>query len=127
MKHGRTFFRCNHCGNIADMAAFSGLVPVCCGHDMVGLEANTTDASQEKHVPVCSAEGQRLTVKVGAVPHPQTSAHHIAWIAVAQGPVTQRVALDPEGTPEAVFCLSEQGDITVYAYCNLHGLWAADA
>lgn len=127
MKNTRAFFRCSHCGNMADMVEFSGAVPVCCGHKMEHLQANTTDASREKHVPVCTVEGNIFKVKVGSVPHPQTQEHHISWIAAAQGAVTQRVMLDHEGAPEAIFCLYGQGDITVYAYCNLHGLWAAEA
>ena len=37
------------------------------------LVANTTDASNEKHVPVIAVSGEDVTVTVGSVEHPQPS------------------------------------------------------
>ena len=52
-----------------------------------------------------------------------TQEHWIRWIwAVADGQV-QRVELDPEQSPEAVFNVKEAEEVVLYAYCNLHGLW----
>ena len=34
--------------------------------------------------------------------------------------------LKPGEAPEARFHLGEDGKATVYAYCNLHGLWKAE-
>ena len=96
----------------------------CCGKKMVKLEPNTVEASQEKHLPVAEwlATGQ-VAVKVGEAAHPMTSEHWIHWIwAVADGQV-QRVELEPEQSPEAVFSVKGAGDVVLYAYCNLHGLW----
>jgi superoxide reductase len=90
------------------------------------LTANTTDAAQEKHVPAVTRDGNKLSVQVGSVAHPMTEEHHICWIAVAQGDKTQRVALEMTGEPTAEFVLDD-GDATVYEYCNLHGLWAVEA
>ena len=52
----------------------------CGGKPMKSLIANTTDAAQEKHVPVVEVEGNKITIKVGSVPHPMTPEHLIAWI-----------------------------------------------
>lgn len=125
MKNERMFLRCNICGNIVGVINDSGVTPVCCGEDMEHLLPNTTDAAQEKHVPAARREGGRIYVDVGSAPHPMTPEHHIAWVAVACGGRTQRVALDHTGKPAADFC-DEGGPCTVYAYCNLHGLWAAE-
>ena len=96
----------------------------CCGKKMVKLEPNTVEASLEKHLPVAEwlATGQ-VAVKVGAAVHPMTQEHWIRWIwAVADGQV-QRVELDPEQSPEAVFNVKEAEEVVLYAYCNLHDLW----
>ena len=125
MKNERKFYRCAHCGNIVSFVEDSGVSIICCGEPMGELLPNTTDAAQEKHVPVAVREGNKIKVTVGSTPHPMTAEHHIAWIAAAQDGLTSRAALDPEGAPEAEFCVGE-GPVTVYEYCNLHGLWAAE-
>jgi superoxide reductase len=54
-----------------------------------------------------------------------TEEHHISWICVAGDHLTQRITLEPTGEPKANFTIGEV-EWTVYAYCNLHGLWAVD-
>jgi len=125
MKHVRRFFHCPHCGNLIGFIEDSGVSIVCCGEEMIELTANTADAAKEKHVPAASRNGSTLKVSVGSVPHPMTEEHHIAWIVVAQENRTNRVKLNPTSAPEAEFSVVD-GSVTVYAYCNLHGLWAAD-
>lgn len=96
----------------------------CCGKKMAKLEPNTAEASREKHLPAAEwlANGQ-VAVKVGEAVHPMTQEHWIRWIwAVTNGQV-QRVELEPEQSPEAVFNVKEAEEVVLYAYCNLHGLW----
>ncbi|TWH51825.1 desulfoferrodoxin [Sporomusa sp. KB1] len=121
MKEDIIFFRCNVCGNIVELIKKGGGQLVCCGKPMEKLEANTTDAAVEKHVPVAERRDGKLYVKVGSVEHPMTEAHYIEWIAVTDGTNTQRISLSPSDKPEAVFCDKE--NVEIYAYCNLHGLW----
>ena len=123
MKEKVVFFRCSVCGNIVGLIKNGGGSLVCCGKPMEKLEANTTDAAVEKHVPVGERKDGKVYVKVGAVEHPMTEAHYIEWIAIANGTSTQRISLSPSDKPEAVFCDVENAE--VYAYCNLHGLWKA--
>lgn len=125
MKNQRKFLKCDHCGNMVGMIKDSGVKIVCCGQPMTELVANTTDAAQEKHVPVATREGCMLKVTVGSVVHPMLEEHHIAWIAIAQGEKTQRENLDKTSSPTVEFCV-EEGLVRVYAYCNLHGLWSAE-
>jgi len=125
MINERKFYRCPKCGKIVGVVQDSKSPLICCGAPMEALEPNSTDAAQEKHVPVGTRDGNKLTVTVGAVAHPMTEEHLISWIAVAQGNRTIRVHLTAEDAPEAVFCVDE-GPATVYAYCNLHGLWSAE-
>jgi superoxide reductase len=121
----RKFYRCSICGNLVELINDGGGELVCCGQPMILLQANTSDGAKEKHVPVGVRQGGNLHVTVGSVPHPMTEAHYIQWICVAQGSRTQRAALQPGEAPEADFPVKE-GPLTVYEYCNLHGLWKAD-
>ena len=121
----KKFSKCGHCGNIISMIKDVGPKVSCCGQMMTELVPNTVDAAVEKHVPEMKRDGNKLTVNVGSVPHPMTEEHHIAWIIAAQESKTQRVELDVTATPTAEFNLDD-GAVTVYAYCNLHGLWKAD-
>ncbi|MDR1042508.1 MAG: desulfoferrodoxin [Clostridiales Family XIII bacterium] len=124
----KKFYKCNHCGNIFGVINDAKVVPMCCGEPMVTLVANTTDAAQEKHVPVIERDGAKVTVKVGSVPHPMTPEHYIQWIMVTQGDFTERAILSPDGVPEASFTLADaDAPVKAYEYCNLHGLWSAEA
>jgi superoxide reductase len=123
----KKFYRCNHCGNIFGVIHDAGVVPVCCGEPMESLVANSTDAAQEKHVPVIEREGFAVAVKVGSVPHPMLDEHYIQWVLVTQGDFTEMIELKPGGEPSAAFTLPDaNAPVAVYEYCNLHGLWKAE-
>ena len=118
------FYRCRHCGNIITYSHASGMKVVCCGEEMQELVPNTTDAAQEKHVPVVLVEGNKVTVKVGSVPHPMTKEHYIEFIVLKTQYGEQRKYLMPDDAPEACFMLCGGDKVeTAYEYCNLHGLW----
>ncbi len=122
------FFRCSHCGNLY-MAVEDRRVPVmCCGEKMQELNANTTDAAQEKHVPVIGVEGNIVKVKIGSAPHPMTEEHHIAWVWLQTDKTGHLQYLNHTGAPEAVFTIADDETVLeAYEYCNLHGLWKAQA
>ena len=126
MKNERMFLKCGICGNIVGMVHDAGVTPVCCGKPMTLLKPNTVDAAQEKHIPVGEIDGNKLTVTVGSLTHPMSEEHHIAWIAIAQDSHTQRIALDHTGEPKAIFLIDPAKPVTIFEYCNLHGLWATD-
>ena len=120
----KKFYRCDHCGIIVGVVEEGGGTLSCCGEPMRALEANTTDAAQEKHVPVVEVSGNVVTVTVGSVVHPMLEEHHIAWIALETNQGMQRKVLSHTGEPKAVFALSEgEQAVAAYEYCNLHGLW----
>lgn len=120
-------YKCPVCGNVIEKLYDSSVPVVCCGKPMEELKAGVTDAALEKHVPVCEVKDGRLTVKVGSVEHPMTKEHHIAFIIAKAGDIVMRKELTPEDKPVAEFCLNGyKGNVEVYEYCNLHGLWKTD-
>ena len=122
------FYKCQECGQIIAVVQASACTPVCCGQKMQEISANTTDAAQEKHVPVISTEGNIVTVKVGSVDHPMTEAHLIEWICLVTKQGVQRKVLSAGSAPCAQFALLDGDEaVEAYAYCNLHGLWKSEA
>lgn len=114
------------------------------------------DWAKEKHVPaieVLSADaGGNITARVGIgreIAHPNTTAHHIAWISVfflpeggkfpwqvgrfefsshgatVQGPDGEGVYSAPEATFS--FRAPTGGKLLAASYCNIHGLWEGSA
>ena len=122
------FYRCEHCGNIIDFLDASGVQVVCCGDKMKELIPGTSDGAAEKHVPVITMDGAKVTVMVGEVAHPMLEEHHIEWIVLETKKGSQRVYLDPKGEPKAEFMLTDGDEVVAaYEYCNIHGLWMAKA
>ena len=123
----KKFFVCKHCGNMIGLLHDAGVPMMCCGEKMVELVPNTTDAAQEKHVPVATVEGNKVVVNVGSVDHPMLDEHWIQWVYLETDKGGHRKVLNPGEKPNVVFALTEdEKPIAVYAYCNLHGLWKAD-
>ena len=121
------FFKCDICGNFVEMVKESCMPMVCCGKNMTELVPGTSDGALEKHVPVCSAEGNKIVVNVGTVDHPMLDTHYIEWIAIETNKGAYRITLKPNEAPKAEFILCDGEEVVgIYAYCNLHGLWKAE-
>lgn len=92
----------------------------------VELVAGSTDAAQEKHVPVVTKKCKQVKVDVGSVAHPMTTEHLIEWVAIETEQGYQVKYLTADVAPVCVFSLADGDSVVgVYAYCNLHGLWKA--
>jgi superoxide reductase len=118
------FYRCKKCGSILALFLRSGEIRNCCGQSMDILEPNTIHGTKEKHIPVVVKENDRLHVSVGATLHPMQPEHYIECITIDAGNRTETSYLKTGMVPKAEF--SDAGNGTVYAYCNIHGLWEAD-
>ena len=119
-------FKCMHCGNIIEMVEDKGVPVVCCGEKMTELVPGTSDGAAEKHVPVVTVSGNKVTVNVGSDAHPMTDEHLISWIILETENGCQRKHLSSADAPEASFMLADgEKAIAAYEYCNLHGLWKA--
>ena len=121
------FYVCSVCGNLVGMVKESGAPMTCCGQKMTELVPGTSDGAVEKHVPVFTVDGNKVTVTVGSVEHPMAPEHFIEWIALETAKGAQRKVLEPGSKPSAEFLLTDDDSVVaVYAYCNLHGLWKAE-
>ena len=121
MENEIKFYKCSICGNVVEVINGDVNRVRCCGQEMQELVANSVDAATEKQVPVVEKEGNEIIVKVGSVAHPMLEVHSILWIAQVVGNTISRVNLKPGEDAIAKFPYVKGA--TVYAYCNLHGLW----
>ncbi len=118
------FYRCKVCGKILVIVNDTMVPTVCCGEIMEEMVPSSTDGAVEKHVPVIEQNRNKVTVKVGAVPHPMTKDHWIMWIVLMTDKGIQKKFLCPGDIPEAQFMLTDgESIIGAYAFCNLHMLW----
>ncbi len=120
-------YKCNICGNIAEILHSGAGQLVCCGERMELMSEKSTDAGIEKHLPVTEQKDNGVTVKVGSVPHPMEDNHYIEWIEINVGEKEGKKFLQPGDAPEVEFDIkvSPDSEITARAYCNVHGLWKA--
>lgn len=116
--------KCPVCGNIVEVVVDHHVPMMCCGSEMSEVVANTVDAAQEKHVPLLSYDNGVVTAIVGAVEHPSVPEHFINFIIAEFGDHVLRCNLQAGDKPVAKFPMQDyKGDVVVYEYCNLHGLW----
>ena len=120
----KEIYRCPVCGNIVEVLNAGAGELVCCGKPMILLKENTTDAAQEKHVPVVEKTTNGYHVRVGSVEHPMLNEHYIQWIELLTPKSVLRCELKPGCKPEATFFPNEEC-LCAREYCNLHGLWKA--
>ena len=71
------------------------------------IKANTTDAAQEKHVPVVTIKDNVVEISVGSVTHPMLDEHYITGIYIETKLGAQYRRLAPGMDPKAVFILPE--------------------
>ncbi len=118
------FLFCRHCGNIVALIRDRGVPIYCCGEKMEELHPGTTEASEEKHLPVYRMEGSVVHVTVGAAEHPMTQEHYIEWICLETEHGIQYAHLKPGDKPQAKFALCQGDEVrAVYAFCNQHKFW----
>lgn len=118
------FYVCKYCGKLIRVLNTNNTKTICCGEEMKELVANSVDASLEKHKPVVEIVENELLIKVGSIFHPMTKDHYIQWIIVNNDERCYEVELFPEQDPVVRIPLLRNA--TIYAYCNLHGLWKTE-
>ena len=119
----------------------------------IGQRIQTADWKKEKHVPVIECPykveaGESLEVRVAVgkqIAHPNTTEHHIRWIALYFQPDGGKFTYDVgrfvfnahgesasganqgpiHAGPDvsAAIKIGSAGTLHAVAYCNIHGLW----
>ena len=117
-------YKCNICGNTIKVIGKGAGQLVCCGEAMYKQMENTTDAAQEKHVPVVTKVDGGYKIAIGSVAHPMEAEHYITWIALKtdDGVVHEKFPA-PGDNPELVV-QTKATALTAFEYCNKHGLWS---
>lgn len=115
-------YKCDICGLMIQVIHSADPVPECCGQEMDLLTENTTDAAQEKHVPVIEKVDGGYKVTVGSVAHPMADDHYIEFIQLLADGKAYTQYLEPGQAPEAVFKV-DAAEVSAREYCNKHGLW----
>ncbi len=118
-------YKCMICGNITEVLHGGAGDLACCGQPMNKLTEGSTDAAQEKHVPVIEKIDGGYKVSVGSVPHPMEEKHYVEWIELVADGVSYTRFLKPGDAPVAQFML-EADHVSAREYCNLHGHWKAE-
>jgi len=122
----------------------------------IGEHVGKADWKKEKHVPVIDCpdavktdEMFEVKLTIGKeIPHPNTTAHHIRWVALyfhpdgekfsynvarvefsthgesAEGPDTSSVYT--HSTASAWMKSKKSGTLHAVSYCNIHGLWESE-
>lgn len=117
-------YKCEVCGNIVVKLVDSGVPVFCCGQPMTEIKPNTVDAASEKHKPVVKVNSNEVIITVGEVEHPMLDNHYISMIILEKDKGFSVKYLYPNEKPTATFNLAKNEKvISVYSYCNLHGLW----
>ena len=114
------FYKCAKCGNVVTSLNKNSSLK-CCDNLMEELKPGSMEAALEKHIPVVRKTDKENNVVVGEVFHPMSEEHYIEFIAQEAGNEVIIVKLKPNDEPKASFPYRE--NTTIYAYCNLHGLW----
>ena len=115
-------YKCKKCNNFMIIAS-GEVIPNCCNEEMKELIAGSVEAAVEKHVQILSFEDNKYKITVGEVEHPMLDEHYIEWIALEFEDGTIKVFdLKPIQKPIVTYETTKKIK-TVYAYCNLHGLW----
>jgi superoxide reductase len=124
MTEKNEIYKCNICGNVVEVLDSGAGELVCCGKPMNKQNEMSHDEGEEKHLPVIEKEGNKITVKVGSIPHPMEEEHYIEWIEINMLDVgrIEKKYLNPGDAPEIEFH-GRGENFKIRAYCNKHGLW----
>lgn len=119
-------YRCNICGNLAEIILPGDGELVCCGEVMEHLKAKNNDSeTNEKHVPVfIKNDNGKEEVRVGSTPHPMEQEHYITFIETISPDYNSAKLQFLHPGEDAKMIIGEKlGKMLAREFCNIHGLW----
>ena len=121
-------FKCDDCGSIVEVLVDALEEKECCDSTKNVIEPQTKGDKAPKHVPVISADGNKITIAVGEVQHPMDDNHFIQFVELIVGDERYIKHFRPGEVPEVTFTVDADLLATnkpiAREFCNLHGLWA---
>ena len=114
--------RCNKCGAMVEVledCKCENCGIKCCGETMSEVAENNKEFSFEKHMPEYEVAGNFI---VATVNHVMEDAHYIEYIALVGDKINAKKYFKAGENAKAVFPYVKGA--TLYAYCNIHGLWS---
>lgn len=124
MKNDFELRRCRDCGAMVEIIAdckCENCGIKCCGKTMEKVNANSVDASAEKHLPTYEVIGSYVVVGVN---HVMEDDHYIEYIALDCDKINGKKYFNAGENPKAVFPYIPGSRL--YGYCNKHGLWMCE-
>ena len=120
-------YKCSICGNVVEVLHSGAGELVCCAEPMELLSEHSEDSGAEHHVPVVEITDDKMFVKIGKTAHPSEEKHYIEFIEVfsPDKKYVKRKYLKPGDSPELEL-KPKYKEITMRAYCNVHGLWGGE-
>jgi len=115
-------YKCMKCGNIVEVLHQGNGDLMCCGEKMILIDANTVEASKEKHIPFIEERENENIIRIGETPHPMTSDHYIEWMEVMTDRENIKTFFSP-GDKAEISLHKRFNIVSARAYCNQHGLW----
>lgn len=116
------FFKCNDCENI--ILELFNKENGKCDLNIKEISVGTVDAALEKHVPYVVKDDDKLKIQIGEVEHPMVSEHYIPFIIIEKRTGFELFNLKPGDRPYIE--IDKKDVVTVYEFCNLHGIWKTD-
>ena len=121
------FLKCRTCNKLVEVIQDSDSKLICCNNEMIELIPGTIDASKEKHVPIYKLEQNAIEISLGEIEHPMQEEHYISFVEISSNHGIKRSNLKINQSPIVKFSLLDYEQVdSIYAYCNLHGLWKKD-
>lgn len=114
--------QCKECNTLVKVIKNYDSNLICCGKPMQIIKPNTTEASAEKHLPTYEKIGNTLKITVN---HVMEQEHYIEWILVVGKKGFKEQIFNPLDIPTMELPYEE--GLTIYSYCNKHGLWKTEA
>ena len=124
------YYKCQHCGNLVRTIEDGGVVPMCCGEPMTLLPySEFNDAHWITYkVDESPIDFKRIMICIGKNSyHPMSIEHYIVFIDLETSKGIHTYFLRPGNVPCVQFFIRKNETIlTIYTYCNVHGLYKLD-
>ena len=116
-------YKCEICGNIAEIIIEGQGELVCCGEPMqlITEQKDGTEIS-EKHMPEISNLNEYFE-KISIHKHPMQQEHYIMFIEAYSKDKNERYLKYLYPDEKAEFIVPKSDDLIAREYCNIHKLW----